>query len=155
MNCNDWKARKKYFKRILLFLWLRCMSKFCVNNIFLININIYIHIQRHFTSVLCSTFYHEWIWHIPRKGFDLLQSVLSSLVKLGFSRKGITYILRNRETIMIDYIYLCITCRTARVSCPEWGSLEARMKFTTWSCVWVETSLPFISTTWSPSLSFG
>ena len=102
------KGKKKYFKRILLFLWLRCMSKFCVNNIFLININIYIHIQRHFTSVLCSTFYHEWKWHIPRKGFDLLQSVLSSLVKLGFSRKGNTYILWNRPTFGIYYIYISI-----------------------------------------------
>ena len=148
------KGKKKIFQKNFVIFVIAMYVKILCKQYFPYQYKyIYTHIQRHFTSVLCSTFYHEWIWHIPRKGFDLLQSVLSSLVKLGFSRKGIPYILR--KTIMIDYIYLCITCRTARVSCPEWGSLEARMKFTTWSWVCVETSLPFISTTWSPSLSFG
>ena len=155
MNCNDWKARKKYFKRILLFLWLRCMSKFCVNNIFLININIYIYTYKGILLPFCVARFIEWMNDTSLGRGFIYYCVLSSQVKLGFSRKGIAYILRNRPTIVIDCIYLYITCRTARVSCPEWGSLEALIKLTTWSCVWVETSRPLIKTTWSPSFSLG
>ena len=105
------KGKKKIFQKNFVIFVIAMYVKILCKQYFPYQYKyIYTHIQRHFTSVLCSTFYHEWIWHIPRKGFDLLQSVLSSLVKLGFSRKGIEYILRNRlKQYSIDLLYKYIS----------------------------------------------
>ena len=52
-------------------------------------------------------------------------------------------------------IFVLFTWRTANSNWAECGSLEARMKFTTWSWVCWEISLPFIIITWSPSFKRG
>jgi len=108
MNCNDWKARKKIFQKNFVIFVITMYVKILCKQYFPYQYKyIYTHIQRHFTSVLCSTFYHEWKWHIPRKGFDLLQCIIEPS-KNGLQQKRlcIQFIKPTKHLGSIIYIYI-------------------------------------------------
>ena len=74
---------------------------------------------------------------------------------LEISKFMIKYIFFVKMEKFLKTNFCLVTWRTANSNWAECGSLEARIKFTTWSWVCWEISLPFIMITWSPSFKRG